>query len=112
MTDILGDIQNGEITFAVRDTTTDGIEIKAEDILVLLNGKIVAAEKSVEEGIFALLEKMDTEDASLLTLYYGSDINEEDAEALVEKIEEQYEDLEVELYSGAQPLYYYLISLE
>lgn len=112
MTDILGDIQNGEITFAVRDTTTDGIEIKAEDILVLLNGKIVAAEKSVEEGIFALLEQMDTEDASLLTLYYGSDIDKEDAEALVEKIEEKFEDLEVELYSGAQPLYYYLISLE
>ncbi|MBQ1251943.1 MAG: DAK2 domain-containing protein, partial [Firmicutes bacterium] len=112
MTDILGDIQNGELTFAVRDTTTDGIEIKADDILVLLNGKIVSADKSVEEGLFSLLENMDTEDASLLTLYYGSDVTEEDAEALVAKIEEQYEDLEVELYSGGQPLYYYLISLE
>ena len=112
MTDILADIQNGELTFAVRDTTTDGIEIKADDILVLLNGKIVSADKSVEEGIFSLLENMETEDASLLTLYYGSDVTEEDAEAIVAKIEEQYEDLEVELYSGGQPLYYYLVSLE
>lgn len=112
MSDVLGDVQNGEITFAVRDTVTDGIEIKADDILVLLNGKIVAAEKSVDKGIFSLLDKMNLEDASLLTLYYGSDISEEAAEATVEKLEKTYEDLEIELYRGGQPLYYYLISLE
>ena len=112
MTDALGDVQNGEITFAVRDTVADGIEIKADDILVLLDGKIVAAEKSVDEGILALLGKMDMEDASLLTLYYGSDISEEEAEATAEKLQETYGDLEIELYRGGQPLYYYLISLE
>lgn len=112
MTEALEDVQNGEITFAVRDTTTDGIEIKAEDILVLLNGKIVAAEKTINDGLFSLIDKMETEDASLLTLYYGSDVAAEEAEAMVEKIEEQYEDLEVEIYRGGQPLYYYLISLE
>lgn len=112
MSDVLEDVQNGEITFAVRDTVADGIEIKADDILVLLNGKIVAAEKSVNDGIFSLLDKMEMEDASLLTLYYGSDISEEEAEALREKLEETYGDLEIELYRGGQPLYYYLISLE
>ena len=112
MSDVLEDVQNGEITFAVRDTVADGIEIKADDILVLLNGKIVAAEKSVDDGIFSLLDKMEMEDASLLTLYYGSDISEEEAEALREKLEETYGDLEIELYRGGQPLYYYLISLE
>ena len=112
MTDALGDVQNGEITFAVRDTVADGIEIKADDILVLLDGKIVAAEKSVDEGILALLGKMDMEEASLLTLYYGSDISEEEAEATAEKLQETYGDLEIELYRGGQPLYYYLISLE
>ena len=112
MTDALGDVQNGEITFAVRDTVADGIEIKADDILVLLDGKIVAAEKSVAEGIFSLLGKMDMDDASLLTLYYGSDISEEEAEATAEKLQETYGDLEIELYRGGQPLYYYLISLE
>lgn len=112
MTDALGDVQNGEITFAVRDTVADGIEIKADDILVLLDGKIVAAEKSVDEGIFSLLGKMDMDDASLLTLYYGSDISEEEAEATAEKLQETYGDLEIELYRGGQPLYYYLISLE
>ena len=112
MSDVLEDVQNGEITFAVRDTVADGIEIKADDILVLLNGKIVAAEKSVNDGIFSLRDKMEMEDASLLTLYYGSDISEEEAEALREKLEETYGDLEIELYRGGQPLYYYLISLE
>lgn len=112
MSDVLDDVQNGEITFAVRDTVADGIEIKADDILVLLNGKIVAAEKSISEGVFSLLDKMDMEDASLLTLYYGSDVPEEEAEAIMAKLEEAYEDLEIELYRGGQPLYYYLISLE
>lgn len=112
MSDALGDVQNGEITFAVRDTVADGIAIKAEDTLVLLDGKIVAAEKTVEDGVFSLLQKMDMDDASLLTLYYGSDVAEADANLLKEKIEASYEDLEVEIYRGGQPLYYYLISLE
>ena len=112
MSDALGDVQNGEITFAVRDTVADGIAIKAEDTLVLLDGKIVAAEKTVEDGVFSLLQKMDMDDASLLTLYYGSDVAEADANLLQEKIEASYEDLEVEIYRGGQPLYYYLISLE
>ena len=112
MTDCLGDVTNGEITFAVRDTVADGISIKAEDILVLFNGKIVAAEKSVEDGVFSFLSKTEMDDASLLTLYFGSDVSADDADALCEKIEEKYEDLEVEVYRGGQPLYYYLISLE
>lgn len=112
MSGILDDIENGEITFAIRDTVADGIEIKADDILVLLNGKIVAAEKSVEDGVLSLLENMDTGSGSLLTLYYGHDVTEDAAEALKEQLEERYEDLEVEMYEGGQPLYYYLISLE
>ena len=112
MMEVLDNVENGEITFAVRDTVTDGIEIKSDDILVLLNGKIIAAKNSVDDGIMALLEKMNTEDGSLLTLYYGSDIPATDAEALKEKLEERYAALEVEIYDGGQPLYYYLISLE
>ena len=66
----------------------------------------------MEDGVFSLLQKMDMDDASLLTLYYGSDVAEADANLLQEKIEASYEDLEVEIYRGGQPLYYYLISLE
>ncbi len=112
MTEVLPGVQNGEITFAIRDTVTDGIKIKADDILVLLNGKIVAAEKSVEDGVFALLKKMPAHDGSLLTLYYGHDVTAAAAETLKETLAERYEDLEVELYEGSQPLYHYLISLE
>ena len=112
MTDALGDVQNGEITFAIRDTVNDGIEIKADDILVLLDGKIIAADATVEDGVFSLLDRMEIDDASLLTLYYGEDVSEAEAETLREKIEARYEDLEVEFYRGGQPLYYYLVSLE
>lgn len=112
MTEAFAELQNGEITFAVRDTVADGITIKADDTLVLLDGKIVAAEKSTEAGVFTLLEQMDTEDASLLTLYYGSDVTEEAAAALQVQLADKYEDFDVELYRGGQPLYDYLISLE
>lgn len=112
MTDSLEAVENGEITFAVRDTVTDGIEIKNGDILVLLNGKIIASVPSVEEGVFTFLEEAGAEDADLLTLYYGSDVDSAAAEALKDKIEEKMSDLEIEVYSGGQPLYYYLISVE
>ncbi len=112
MTEVLPGVQNGEITFAIRDTVADGIEIKADDILVLLNGKIIAAEKSVEDGVFALLAKLPIDDSSLLTLYYGHDVTAAAAETLKETLAQRYPELEVELYEGNQPLYHYLISLE
>ncbi|HMM05114.1 MAG TPA: DAK2 domain-containing protein [Clostridiales bacterium] len=112
MSEVLPGVQNGEITFSIRDTVTDGIEIKAGDILVLLNGKIIAAEKSVEDGVFALLARMPIDDSSLLTLYYGHDVTAAAASALKETLAKRYPELEVELYEGTQPLYHYLISLE
>lgn len=112
MIDVLDIIENGEVTFAVRDTVADGVNIQANDILVLYDGRIVSAEESVEDGVFAFLNEADMKRASLVTLYYGSDVTAEEANALLEKIDEKYAEVEVEMYYGGQPLYYYLISVE
>lgn len=112
MTASLDAVQNGEVTYAIRDTSVNGVEIKANDILCLLDGEIVCAEGSLDGAVLKLVEKMYHDEASLLTLYYGNEITEESANAMAEAIENAYSDLDIEVYQGGQPLYYYLISLE
>ena len=112
MTASLDAVQNGEVTYAIRDTSVNGVEIKANDILCLLDGEIVCAEGSLDGAVLKLVEKMYHDEASLLTLYYGNEITEESANAMAEAIENAYSDLDIEVYQGGQTLYYYLISLE
>lgn len=112
MADCLDDVKNGEVTYAIRDTSVNGIEIKANDILCLLDGEIVCAEPSLDSAVLKLIAEMHNDDASLLTLYYGNDLTEESANAMAGTIGESYPDLDIEVYQGGQPLYYYLISLE
>ncbi|MEE0775927.1 MAG: DAK2 domain-containing protein, partial [Bacillota bacterium] len=112
MTASLDAVKNGEVTYAIRDTSVNGIEIKANDILCLMDGEIVCANASLNDAVLKLVEAMSDEDASLLTLYYGEDVTEEAANEMAEVIGEQYSDLDIEVYQGGQPLYYYLISLE
>ena len=112
MTASLDAVQNGEVTYAIRDTSVNGVEIKANDILCLLDGEIVCAEGSLDGAVLKLVEKMYHDEASLLTLYYGNEITEESANAMAEAIENAHSDLDIEVYQGGQPLYYYLISLE
>ncbi len=112
MIDALTSVVNGEVTFAVRDTSYEGIDIKADDVLALLNGEIVDAGEDLTDVIMNLVDKMAGEDSSLLTLYFGADVEEDAANELAETIGEKYEDWDVEVYYGGQPLYYYLISLE
>lgn len=112
MTDAIEAVQNGEITFAVRDTKYNGISIKADDMLGLLDGEIVCSCKTLEDAMMTLVEKTDKEDAALLTLYYGEAISEEEANQMAEALGAKYEELDIEVYEGGQPLYYYLVSLE
>lgn len=112
MVEALDAVANGEVTFAVRDTSYEGIEIKADDALALLDGKIVDSQEDITDTVMSLVEKMTSEDSSLLTIYYGEDVEEADAQAVADKIGAAYEDWDVEVYYGGQPLYYYLISLE
>ncbi len=108
----IGHAINCEITYAVRDTAFNGFNIKANDILALCDGDISEVGKNVDETTLALLAKVMPEGAELLTLYFGEDIEEDDAQALTAKIGEAYPNLEVEVYNGGQPLYYYYISIE
>ena len=105
-------VKTGSVTYAVRDTEMDGIEIKEGNMLGLVEGKIKKVGESHCKVAEEVLEEMIDEDSELITIFYGSDISEEEAESFTEKLEEKYPDLDVQCYEGAQPLYYFLLSVE
>ena len=105
-------VRTGQVTYAVRDTSMDGFEIKEGDIMGIGDKAILAEGKEIGETSLQLLEAMVDEDTELVTIYYGSDVAEEDAEALLAKAEEQHPDVDIELHFGGQPIYYYIISAE
>ena len=110
MTESLKAVSSGEITYAVRDTTIDGREIHSGDILFLGDNGLLSVGKDILSAVKEALPKMG--EGEILSLYYGEDVKEEDAEALVSEIQKDYPDLEIELQNGGQAVYYYLVSLE
>ncbi|WP_366921602.1 DAK2 domain-containing protein [Metallumcola ferriviriculae] len=112
MTEAMGLVTSGEITYAVRDSSVNGSKIKAGDILGIKEGKIEIVSDEVAEVLVGLLIKMVDEDAELLTLYYGQHVKQEDAEELAQIVTDRFPDLEIEIHFGGQPLYYYIISVE
>ena len=105
-------VKTGQITYAVRDTMIDDKEIHAGDIMGIGDAGILCVGKSVMDTALDTLKAMVDEESELITIYYGADITEDTAEKLLEKVEEACPDCEVELHSGGQPIYYYLISVE
>jgi len=105
-------VKTGQVTYAVRDTSIDGMEIRQGNIMGLDDSTIRAVGDSVEDTAYELLVNMIDEDSELITLYYGEETSEEEAEALASRITESYPDVEVEVHSGNQPIYYYVISVE
>jgi dihydroxyacetone kinase-like predicted kinase len=112
MNEAKGMVTTGQVTFAVRDTSVSDIEIHEGDILGMMNEDIVVCEKSVKEAVESLIEKMVTDESELISIYYGEDVTEEEAEALADELAEKYEDCDIELSRGSQPLYYYIIGVE
>ena len=112
MTEALSTVATGQLTYAVRDTSIDGKEIHKDDIMGLSDSGLAAVGKSIDQTLLELVDAMMNEDAELITLYYGSDISEEDAENAAAKVEEKYPDIDVELQMGGQPIYYYFVSIE
>ncbi len=112
MTAAFSNIDAGQVTYAVRDTVIDNFVIKKGNIIGLDKGSIVTSGKSVEKVTMSLIDRMMSEDKEVVTLYYGSDVKEEDAEAFAEKVQATYPDVEVILHYGGQPLYYYVLSVE
>lgn len=105
-------VKSGQVTFAVRDTVMNDVEVKEGNIIGIAESKLMDAGESVDEITTSLVEKLVDEDSAIVTLFYGEDVTEEDANNLRDELEEKFEDLDIELYYGGQPLYYYLISVE
>lgn len=106
-------VKSAEITYAVRDTSYDGIEIQKDDILALSEGQISAGGKELLPTLMQLLENIvDQDNDNIITLFYGNDLTEEQAQEAVDMVQEKYPDMEVDYYYGGQPLYYFLISIE
>ena len=112
MIESLSYVKSGQVTFAVRDTVMNGIEIREGNIIGIAEKELIAAGDEVDEVTKELVEKLVYEDSAIITLFYGEDVTEEQAEELRGELEEKFEDIDVELYYGGQPLYYYLISVE
>ena len=105
-------VHTASITYAVRDTVFDGREIHEGDIMGMIDNKIHTLGSDVSQVAEELLAAMVTDDSELISIYYGADITEEQGEELLAKVEDQYGLCDVELHSGGQPLYYYLISVQ
>ena len=112
MKDIIECVKTGEVTYAVRDTSINGITIKVDDIMGIDDDGIKKVGQDVEKVTLELLEEMVDEDSELISIYYGADTTKEQAEALLEKVEETYGDCDVQLEYGGQPIYYFLLSVE
>ena len=114
MVESLSTVATGQLTYAVRDTSIDGKEIKNGDIMGLGDSGLLAVGKDIDSTLIEMLDEMmkENDEAELISVYYGEDVTEEDAEAVVAKIEEKYPDTDVELQPGGQPNYYYLVSVE
>ena len=112
MLDSLNTVTVGQVTYAVRDTKIGKLTIKKGDVIGLEQGSVVENGKNPEEVTTKLLERMTTSDSEVVTLYYGKDVSEEQAEAFAEQLQEKFPDLEILLQYGGQPLYYYVFSVE
>ena len=112
MTEGLSMIKSGQVTYAVRDTSIDGKEIKAGDIMGLSDKTIETVGTDIIDTTIDLLKKMMDEDSELITIYYGEEGNEADAERVADAIRQIDADVEVEIHDGGQPIYYYFVSVE
>lgn len=108
----LGDVVSGSVTTAVRDTTIDGLEIHENDNLGMVDGKIVVSNPDMMETLEETFAHMLDEDSEIVTIYVGEDGSEELANELAQALAEKYEDVEVEIHQGGQPVYPYLFSVE
>ncbi len=108
----LDNVKVGQVTYAVRNTTLNGFSIKEGDVIGLDDKKILAKSHGLEETVMKLIDRMKEDFHQVITLYYGEDVNEEEAEALSETIAEKYPDCDVDFHNGGQAVYYYIISME
>ena len=112
MLEAVKSVQTGQVTYAVRDTKIDNKEIHEGDIMGIGDAGILAVGTSITETAKETLRNMVGEDSELISIYYGEDVTEEEAEAFISDVEEEYPDLDVDAHFGGQPIYYYVMSVE
>ncbi|MBQ9134767.1 MAG: DAK2 domain-containing protein, partial [Lachnospiraceae bacterium] len=112
MTAEIGNVKTGEVTYAVRDTQIDDKVIKQGDYMGIGDAGILTVGTDLNEITLGMVDAMVSEDAELISIYYGSDVTEEDAEKIRDAVADKYGDCDVELQCGGQPIYYYVISVE
>lgn len=112
MTDSMAYVKTGEVTYAVRDTVIDDKVIKEGNIMGIGDAGMLAVGEDIADTTVEMIKEMQDEDSEIVSIYFGDGVTSEDAEALSEKITEELPDLEVEIYPGGQPVYYYIVSVE
>ena len=105
-------ITAGQITYAVRNTRMDNFNLKKGDIIGLDDKKILAKGNNITDCAIKLINALKDDSHSVINLYYGADVKEEDAEKIQEAIQNEFSDLDVELFNGGQAVYYFIVSLE
>ncbi len=112
MIDSMSYVKTGEVTYAVRDTVIDDKEIKEGNIMGIGDAGMLAVGEDITDTTVEMIKEMQDEDSEIVSVYFGEGVTKEDADALSEKIAEELPDLEVEVYAGGQPVYYYIVSVE
>ena len=112
MTAEMGKVKTGQVTYAVRKTNIDGMDIEEGDIMAIGDQGMLAVEKSVNAAALKALEAMIDGESELATIYYGAEVDEVSAQKLFEQAQEKFAGVEIELQNGGQPVYYYMISVE
>ena len=105
-------VSTGQVTYAVRDTVIDDKEIKQGDFMGIGDKGILSVGNAIMDVTVGMIDEMVNDNIELISIYYGSDISEEDAEELLEEVEKKYSGCDIELQYGGQPIYYYIISAE
>ena len=112
MSEEMQKVKSGQVTYAVRDTNLDGKDIKQGNIMGIGDKTILSVGTEIKETTLELIKSLAEDTSELISLYYGEEINEEEANALADLVMEQYPDMDVEVHYGGQPIYYYVLSVE
>ncbi len=112
MQEAFGEVAYGEVTYAVRNTNLDGFDLQEGDIIGITSKKIVSKGAEVDDVTMEVIENLVDEDKSVITLYYGEGVTNDDANALKDILADKYDECDVEVYEGGQNHYFYMISVE
>lgn len=112
MTEEIANVATGQVTYAVRDTSIDGKEIRQGDFMGIGDSGILSVGTAISDVTMNMIDEMMSDEMELISIYYGSEITQEDADSLRERVESKYSSCDIELQYGGQPIYYYIVSAE